>query len=130
MSYKFSLPEKYLADDTEKTNQQWFVEMTDGVVKVNAKNLATGLTPAIGRTPVVRVDAYLPDNNGTDRMVASAYIKLSISRDDPTVDPKDEHNVTIDKEKTVLYRDLASAYTSVSKMTWEKVNTDIYGVEV
>jgi hypothetical protein len=129
MSYKFSLPEKYLADDTEKTNQQWFVEMTDGVVKVNAKNLATGLTPAIGRTPVVRVDAYLPDNNGTDRMVASAYIKLSISRDDPTVDPKDEHNVTIDKEKTVLYRDLASAYTSVSKMTWEKVNTDIYGVE-
>ncbi len=129
MSYKFSLPEKYLADDQEKTNQQWFVEMTDGVVKVNAKNLGDGLTPAIGRTPVVRVDAFLPDNAGTDRMVASAYIKLSISRDDPTEEPKDDNKVTIGDAKSVLYRSLTDAFSLVNKMSWQDVNTKIYGVE-
>lgn len=129
MSYKFSLPDKYLAADQENTNQQWFVEINDGVVKVNAKNLGKSLTPAIGRTPVVRVDAFLPDNAGTNRMVASAYIKLSISRDDPTEEPKDVNKVTIADEKTAKYRSLKDAYSQISKMTWKDVNTKIYGVE-
>lgn len=39
MSYEFSLPAEYKSNDTQKTNQQWYVELSDGVVKANAANL-------------------------------------------------------------------------------------------
>lgn len=79
MSYVFSLPAEYKSDDTQKTNQQWYVELNNGVVKANATNLENGLTPAIGRTPVVRVDAYMTSNTGARKLIASSYIKLSIT---------------------------------------------------
>ena len=68
MSYEFSIPENYLAEDDEKTNQQWFIVKEgeniagNGVIKVNPE-VKNG-TPAIGRTPVVRVDAFLTSNAG------------------------------------------------------------------
>ncbi|MDE6358795.1 MAG: hypothetical protein K2L29_04255, partial [Duncaniella sp.] len=66
MSYKFTLPKEYKADDAQGTNQQWFVELTaDNHLVVNKKNLTAGLTPANGRTPVVRVDAFLEAHEGT-----------------------------------------------------------------
>lgn len=71
----FSLPKEYLADDEQHTNQQWFAQLDGSVLSVNSNALINGLTPAIGRTPVVRVDAYLPDNDGNVQMVASSYIK-------------------------------------------------------
>ncbi|MDE5735079.1 MAG: hypothetical protein K2H83_08080, partial [Duncaniella sp.] len=79
MSYKFSLPAEYKSNDSQGTNQQWFVKLVNGTHLVtNAENLKDGLTPAIGRTPVVRVDAFLSDNKGTQRLVASSYIKVEI----------------------------------------------------
>ena len=72
MSYEFSIPQNYLAADDEKTNQQWFIvkdpsknganSLENGVIMVNPE-VKNG-TPAIGRTPVVRVDAFLTSNNG------------------------------------------------------------------
>lgn len=132
MTYTFSLPAEYKAEaeaTTNQTNQQWFVELNNGVVKANSKNLSTGLTPAIGRTPVVRVDAFLPDNAGVAQMVASAYIKLSILKNDPTVEDKDDNEVTIAPDKSLNYRALTATATTAGEMTWQKVNTDIYGVE-
>ena len=53
MSYEFSIPENYLAEDDEKTNQQWFIVKEgeniagNGGIKVNPE-VING-TPAIGR---------------------------------------------------------------------------------
>ena len=96
----------HLAEDNDKTNQQWFVQLNDGVVEVNKENLTGAYTQAIGRTPIVRVDAYLPSNGGTKQMVASSYIKLSIAA---TVAPdKDDNNVQIAADAEKLYRALTA----------------------
>ena len=131
MSYEFSLPEEYLAEDNDKTNQQWFVQLNDGVVEVNKENLTGAYTQAIGRTPIVRVDAYLPSNGGTKQMVASSYIKLSIAA---TVAPdKDDNNVQIAADAEKLYRaltaDMKDAVNTVAKMSYEDINNKLYGAE-
>ncbi len=130
MSYEFSLPTEYNATDQQKTNQQWFVEMTDGVVKANAKNLVNGLTPAIGRTPVVRVDAYLTANGSDNKyLVASSYIKLSIERTTPQpgVD-KPDYVVNMGKVKEYEYHTLAGAQTTVVNMPYTDINNYLYGL--
>lgn len=126
MSYEFSLPKEYLADDQEKTNQQWFVQLNDGVVKVS-EEITGAQTQAIGRTPIVRVDAYLLDNAGTKRMVASSYIKLSIEA--TTAPDKDDNKVTIADPVQKYYRNLTAAYEAVAKMNYQDINNDIYGEE-
>ena len=126
MEYEFSLPEEYLADDQQHTNQQWFVQLTDGVLKVNTANLGEGtLTPAIGRTPVVRVDAYLTDNHGVKRMVGSSYIKIEITA--TSSEPMEAINANIDVTAEKDYYTLSGAYTEVGAMSWEEINTKIYG---
>lgn len=130
MSYEFSLPTEYNATDEQKTNQQWFVEITDGVVKANAKNLVNGLTPAIGRTPVVRVDAYLTANGSADKyLVASSYIKLSIERTTPQpgVD-KPDYDVNMSAAKEYEYHSLSGSGTLVVEMPWTDINNKLYGL--
>ena len=127
MEYVFSLPEEYLANDQQHTNQQWFVQLTpDGVLSVNTANLGEGtLTPAIGRTPVVRVDAYLTDNHGVKRMVGSSYIKIDITA--TSSEPIEAINANIDVTAEKDYSTLSGAYTEVGAMSWEEINTKIYG---
>lgn len=126
MSYEFSLPKEYLADDQEKTNQQWFVQLNDGVVKVS-EEITGAQTQAIGRTPIVRVDAYLLDNAGTKRMVASSYIKLSIEA--TTAPDKDDNKVQIAPDAEKMYRALTANYEAVAKMNYQDINNEIYGAE-
>lgn len=130
MSYEFSLPESYLSNDAQKTNQQWFAELVDGhIIKANSKNLTNGLTPAKGRTPVVRVDAYMEDNLGeAKRLVASSYIKLvfvetpSKPGTDVTYDP---YYMTVKKYE---YHNLKSNWETIGQMQWQDVNNQIYGI--
>lgn len=132
MSYEFSLPKEYLAADNDKTNQQWFVQLNDGIVEVNKENLTGAYTQAVGRTPIVRVDAYLTDNKGMKQMVASSYIKLSIAA---TVAPdKDDNNVQIAEDAYKNYRELTAntttdAINAVAKMSYEDINNKLYGAE-
>ncbi|MBD5180114.1 MAG: hypothetical protein HDT01_02315, partial [Bacteroidales bacterium] len=133
MSYKFSLPATYNGEESSvqgnQTNQQWFVQLDGTILKVNEKNLTNGTTPAIGRTPVVRVDAYLTDNAGASRMVASAYIKIDIVKDAPAPDAPDMKPADIKlTDKSFTYHNLAATNTLVGNMTWQNVNNDIYGV--
>ncbi|MBQ8501305.1 MAG: hypothetical protein IJ494_03220 [Bacteroides sp.] len=130
ISYTFSLPAEYLANDQQETNQQWFVQLDGSVLKANATNLTTGLTPAIGRTPVVRVDAFMTNNAGDVRLVASAYIKVSITRNDPVIEEaedKEAVNITIGEDKAYEYHALKAIATNVVKMPWEDINTALYG---
>ncbi len=129
MTYEFSLPKEYKSNDSQGTNQQWFVKLTDDKshLVVNAENLKDGLTPAIGRTPVVRVDAFLVDNAGNKQMVASAYIKVNIVREQ-TVAPVDKDPiVTTLNAKEYEYHSLTNAFTLVNQMGWTEVNNAIYG---
>ena len=125
MEYAFSLPEEYLAVDQQHTNQQWFVQLNDGVLSVNTDNLGETLTPAIGRTPVVRVDAFLVDNHGVKRMVGSSYIKIAITATDPV--QKEPISAAIDGVAEKDYYTLTGAFTEVGAMSWQEINTKIYG---
>ena len=135
MSYEFSIPKEYKSDDTQKTNQQWFIRFKDGqngVVEANAANLTNGLTPAIGRTPVVRVDAFLTDNQGVKRLVASSYIKLNIvSEIDPGPGPaKLPYNMAIEtstNNKELEYHNLTGSATWIAQKPWTEINNEIYG---
>jgi len=125
MSYKFSLPKQYKSDDAQGTNQQWFVQLDGTILSANVKNLTNGLTPAIGRTPVVRVDAFVTDNAGVERMVGSAYIKVEIVRNDPeATGEKYEYELGV---KEYEYYNLGATPTLINQMQWEDVNNKIYG---
>lgn len=129
ISYVFTLPEQYLSNDDQKTNQQWFVKLDGSVLSCNEKNLTDGLTPAIGRTPVVRVDAYMLANDGeTNLMVASSYIKVEITRD-PVKPGQDQKPYTYNMGvKEYEYHSLKAAFEQIGRMDWTAVNNKIYGV--
>ncbi len=127
MSYTFSLPESYLADDAPKTNQQWFVSLSDdGILTINTANLTDGLTPAIGRTPVVRVDAFVEDNYGVKRMVASSYIKIEIVRTVVSPDKLGDLPILLDS-KNFSYPSLTANGLNINTMSYQDVNNKIYG---
>lgn len=129
MSYEFSLPSEYNSDDVQHTNQQWFVKLVDNKLTVNTDqgHLTDGKTPAIGRTPVVRVDAFLTDNSGEKQLIASAYIKVAIVKDKPT-QSEDLGDLPVPMtQQAYEYHALKSTKTLVGQMDWKTVNNKIYG---
>lgn len=144
ISYEFSKPADYRANDDTWTNQQDFINVTaDGKVTINKNgkwvNENGSLAPAEGRTPVVRVDAYMMSNKdakgvASKKLYASAYIKLNITEKAPAQQPTPElpdmpnNDVLIgDVEKAYDYRALDAEYDVVGEMGWERVNNELYG---
>lgn len=142
--YEFTIPEKYLAVDDEETNQQWFIvkgeakegvsASENGVIKVNPE-VKNG-TPAIGRTPVVRVDAFLTSNAGEKKLVASSYIKLNITENEPAPDEKPDYGtINMSADKAADYHKLEGgekAFTNAYaldnvNMDYQAINNKIYG---
>lgn len=125
--YEFSLPAEYKSNDAQGTNQQRFAALEGSVLSVNTKELGSSITPAIGRTPVVRVDAYMNDNFGVEHMVASSYIKLEFVRE--AVVPGEEKDDIICEmnERTFNYSQLSDNKGLIGQLNWWSVNTDIYG---
>lgn len=132
-SYKFSLPKEYRSNDTQKTNQQDFVTLDGTVLKINTAKLVanpeTNKYPqAIGRTPVVRIDAFLNNNKGEAKLVASAYIKVQITEKEVSLKDKPAIEGTIPTEKEIFdYKTLSDKNTLVGQMPWMDVNNTIYG---
>ena len=128
ITYEFSLPEEYLASDAQQTNQQWFVELNDGVLKTNRTNLTESLVPAIGRTPIVLVKALIGEN-----VLASAYIKIEIVEEQivtPDAPDKDAIIVEMGAAKEFEYHSLTNNAVEqqlVLNMSWEDINNKIYG---
>ncbi|WP_288087549.1 MULTISPECIES: PL29 family lyase N-terminal domain-containing protein [Bacteroidaceae] len=140
MSYEFSIPEKYLAEDDEKTNQQWFIVKegediaSNGVIKVNPE-VKNG-TPAIGRTPVVRVDAFLTSNAGEKKLVASSYIKLEITETSQAPDEQPDYGtIRIAEDQVADYHQLEAGMAAFTNdypqdgvnMDYQDINNKIYG---
>ena len=126
ISYEFSKPGYYLADDDKKTNQQDYITLTDGVVKVNPEYL----TSAIGRTPVILVKAYALDNFGVKTLVRQAMIKLQITLEEVQPDDKNDNNITISEAKQYDYRTLTSSFdVLVGDMDWTRVSKEVYDLE-
>lgn len=144
MSYEFSIPEKYLANDDEKTNQQWFIvkdkskdgenPLENGTIMVNPE-VVNG-TPAIGRTPVVRVDAFLTSNSGEKKLVASSYIKLEITAEDPNPGEKPDYGtIKMSEPKAADYHKLEADQNAFTNeygldnvnMDYQAINNKIYG---
>lgn len=127
MSYEFSLPAEYKDEDPNHTNQQWFVKLNGSELSINTDNLTGGLTQAIGRRPVVRVDAFLTNNAGAKKLVASAYIRLEIVERDPVT--VSAHNIELGAAKSYEYHALEDNDTEVANMAWSRINNEIYGAE-
>lgn len=127
MSYEFSLPAEYKDVDANKTNQQWFVKLNGSELSINTDNLTGGLTQAIGRRPVVRVDAFLTNNAGAKKLVASAYIRLEIVERDPVT--VSAHNIELGAAQSYEYHALQATDTEVANMAWSRINNEIYGAE-
>lgn len=106
--YQFSLPKEYNLGDNE-TNQQKFVTLEDGVLKVNTKDWPNG-TGAIGTTPIVEIVATV---NG--KILATAVLKVAIVEKDAVEKPA--YVVTVDPVNKE-YSDL-NASEVVAKFTWE-----------
>ncbi|MBO5455001.1 MAG: hypothetical protein J6A20_00620 [Muribaculaceae bacterium] len=74
--YTFSLPSEYIlsASGSNNENQQNFVKLDGSVLSVNTATGESG-TQAIGRTPVVRVDARVDGN-----VIATAFVLIEVVR--------------------------------------------------
>lgn len=129
ISYTFTMPDEYLSNDAQKTNQQWFAQLNGSVIKANTKNLTNGLTPALGRTPVVRVDAFMTPNNGsTPVLVASSYIKVKFVEKASTPGKEVIYDPYYMQVKTYEYHNLTAQGTQIGKMSWQEINNQIYGI--
>lgn len=106
--YQFSLPKEYNLGDNE-TNQQKFVTLENGVLKVNTKDWPNG-TGAIGTTPIVEIVATV---NG--KIIATGVLKVAIVEKDAVEKPA--YVVTVDRVNKE-YSDLV-ADEVVAKFTWE-----------
>ena len=122
ITYVFSKPKEYLADDNKKTNQQAYIDVNEetGVVTLS-KDYATS---AIGRKPIVRVDASIKDNVGNEELIASAYIKLEVTPGTAVGD----HNIKINEDQNVDYRTIDTE-TLIGDMDWSAVSKEIYDAE-
>ena len=134
--YEFSMPSTYESNDAQKTNQQWFATVTkEGVFSLNASNLGNGLTAAIGRTPIVRVDAYMTDNTGATasrQMVASSYMKIEVVDKAPQEPIGDKVLPVLQNAAEYGYSELKPTMQRVKTdgyLPWEDVNKLIYGAE-
>ena len=127
ITYEFTLPAEYKAEDAQKTNQQWFVQLEDGVLEANETNLTESLIPAIGRTPIVKAEGKV---NG--EVVATAYIKVEIVEEiveTPEIDDLEDIIVEMGAAKEYEYHSLKSDFAQqvVLNMSWEDINNKIYG---
>ena len=126
LSYEFSKPSTYLADDDKKTNQQDYITLTDGVVKVNPEYK----TSAVDRTPVIFVQAYALDNHGVKTLIRASLIKLMITKEDVQAEDKAANVIEISANKTYNYRELKAGFeTLVGDMAWDRISKEVYDVE-
>lgn len=130
VNYVFSMPAEYKSDDVQGTNQQDFATCTaEGLFAADTEAWGANPTPVIGRTPIVRVDAFMKDNLGANtRLIASSYIKIKFvrSKDNPTI--LDDLIIPMTgNEPEISYQTLTSAQRLVGEMPWSRVNSEIYG---
>ncbi len=117
ITYTFSKPAEYLANDDKKTNQQAYIGLDGSVVSLSSDYT----TSAIGRKPIIRVDAMV-DN----LLIASAYIKLVVAPG--TATPAEDHNITIGGITQVDYRQIPYE-TPIGEMGWIDVSQQLYDAE-
>lgn len=124
ISYNFTLADSYMIGNTD---QQYFVDLNGSVLSV--KNDIGGKTQAIGRTPVVYVEALVNGN-----VVAAAYVKVAIKE---AVGNKDGIDVVIPAPAdNYNYPSVAAPLSvgttnktnqNVGTLTWQDINREIYG---
>lgn len=125
ITYSFTLPKEY---NDGATNQQAFVTLNGSTLTVVQSGQLAG-TQAIGRKPVVRVDAMI---NG--KLVNRSYIKIEIVAKTVNVD---EMTSEISAAKNFNYAQIGTAWdsqtnthvtsTPVAAMSWQALNEILYG---
>ena len=123
VSYKFSKVEKYMIGNTD---QEYFVDLNGSVLSV--RNEIGGQTQAIGRTPVIYVEAFVDG-----KLVAAAFVKIAIKE---ALGNKDGIEVVIpapadnyDYPTVAVPLSVGNDKTNqnVGLLTWQDINKEIYG---
>lgn len=123
VSYKFSKVEKYMIGNTD---QEYFVDLNGSVLSV--RNDIGGKTQAIGRTPVIYVEAFVDG-----KLVAAAFVKIAIKE---ALGNKDGIEVVIpapadnyDYPTVAVPLSVGNDKTNqnVGLLTWQDINKEIYG---
>ena len=120
--FEYILPESYIIGGTD---QQYFVQLNGNILSV--KDNIGGKSQAIGRTPVVLINAYVGDN-----LVATAYVLIKVVS---ATGVKDDINVTIGGTSAMNYVDVPKAGTVkpgntdylMGELGWQAINSNIYG---
>ena len=130
-TYNVTLLDEFLGPDGV-TNQQKFVtfDPETGNVAVN-KDFVPALKPAIGRTPIFKVESQILDAEGELVTVATAYVILNIV--DKVVEPTPVEPIKVNVKGDFLYTDLLESGAVIEDLKngrmildWETVNTQIY----
>lgn len=123
--YAFEKVDKYLGTDGA-TDQQQFVTLDEetGIVTVNKEWLAQG-TAAVGRTPVFKVTSLV--NNTA---IASAYIKLEITKEAVSQEEKEDFEKTwnVNQGVAIEYSDIDPTLGFTEKYSWATFNAEILDV--
>lgn len=125
-TYKFTLPSKFIGQD-DKTNQQKFVTLAeDGTLSVNAEFLEGGV-PAVGRTPIVQVDAQIPNNEGELVTLVTRFIIVKIVYSEDLTPVEVELNGEFEYSKLLAPRVEATkpAEQGVVALDWETANQKV-----
>ena len=139
--YKFTKLQEYIGADG-RTNQNKFVVIDEeNVVSVDKSWLAQG-TASVGRTPVFKAEAYIHNTQkDKDILIDAQYIKLHITKDEPTIEPIGIDPVVVGPTQ-YEYSDLVKAdlqvdangltyianekTATVQWLPWEQANTQMY----
>ena len=130
VTYKFAFPDTYLGEDGI-TNQQKFVDKNlaaQGILKLNPEFLPENGRAAVGRTPVVKVQAYA--YNG-QVLLAETWIKVRITNDEANERLEPFEYVVeggeFEYEDFIPYTATLGDYPKGSKLTitWEEMNQKV-----
>lgn len=132
LRYEFALPTEYIGNDG-MTNQQKFVTLKDGVLSLNREFLPENGRAAVGRTPVVKVQAIVTNAADVELLLAEAYIKFEITNDDIIADEPLPDFEYVVGSKTFEYEDLdefswdPADYSNDSKFVigWPEMNQEV-----
>ena len=116
LTYEYSMPEEYISDEEDKTNQQVFLNLDGSIITPNAEYGAA----VVGRTPIVKVVAKV---NGVE--IASAYIKVKIVNEETEI----KQTIKISRDLgTFEYSELKAGDNVQDAFDWDDMNREVYAV--
>ena len=100
----------YCTEDKDKTNQNEFIVLSDGKIKVNT-DFVSASVPAIGRTPLIYVRSYVGDDSAR-KYLADAFILVQITGENQQQPSQNPLGWLVFLKHSVVYENLGANVVS------------------